>query len=106
MDDLLVSTRVQIDRQAGSRHPRISEIVYPMDYGFLENTSGGDGHEIDVWRGSLPDATLDAVVCTVDLHKRDAEVKLLLGCTRDEKDTILSFHSDGSMAAILVEREE
>lgn len=106
MDDLIATTEITIDRPAGSRHPRIPDIVYPMDYGYLDDTSGGDGNEIDIWRGSMPDADLDAVVCTVDLAKRDAEVKLLLGCTQAEKDTIMSFHSDGSMAAILVEREE
>ena len=97
---------VVIDQPAGSRHPRYPEIVYPLDYGYLKGTSGGDGNEIDVWRGSLPAGALDTVVCTVDLHKRDTEVKLLLGCTQDEKDTILAFHSTGGMAAILIRRED
>ena len=106
LDELIESTEVTIDRPAGSRHPRFPKVVYPLDYGYLQDTSGGDGNEIDVWRGSLSDGRLDAVVCTVDLHKRDSEVKLLLGCTKAEKNTILGFHSEGAMAAILVEREE
>ena len=55
---------------------------------------------IDVWRGSLPEGRLDAVVCTVDVRKRDAEIKLLLGCTAAEKHAICNFHP----AAMLVER--
>jgi inorganic pyrophosphatase len=106
LDRLVASSGIVIDRPSGSRHPRYPEIVYPLDYGYLKGTSGGDGNEIDVWRGSQPDHRLDAVVCTVDLHKRDSEVKLLLGCTRAEMDTILQFHSDGAMAAVLVRREE
>lgn len=106
LDRLIASSELVIDRPSGSHHPRHPRLVYPLDYGYLEGTSGGDGHGIDVWRGSQSSASLDAVVCTVDLHKRDSEVKLLLGCTRAEKDTVLRFHSDGAMAAVLVRREE
>jgi inorganic pyrophosphatase len=50
---------------------------------------------------------LVGIVCTVDRLKRDAEVKLLLGCTPEEVDTILSFHNDsGMMSAIAVWRDE
>jgi inorganic pyrophosphatase len=44
------------------------------------------------------------VVCTFDLGKRDAELKLLLGCTTREEDHILSFLNKGDMAAMLVAR--
>ena len=54
--------------------------------------------------GSLPEGRLDAVVCTVDLEKRDAEVKLLLGCTRAEQQAIGVFHQSAWTAALLVER--
>ena len=106
LDRLVATSEIVVDRPAGSHHPRYPEIVYPLDYGYLTGTSGGDGNEIDVWRGSLPDGRLDAVICTVDLQKRDAEVKLLLGCTQAERDTILAFHSEGDMAATLIRREE
>jgi inorganic pyrophosphatase len=59
---------------------------------------------MDVWRGSLPDGCCDAVVCTVDLDKGDAEIKLLLGCTADEKKVVCAFHTGVSAAAILIER--
>ena len=57
-----------------------------------------------MWRGSLPEGRLDAVVCTVDVQKRDAEIKLLLGCTAAEKHTICDFHQSAVTAAMLVER--
>ncbi len=62
------------------------------------------GSAIDVWRGSLAQGHLDAVVCTVDLEKRGAEVKLLLGCTPAEKQIICAFHRSAWTAALLVER--
>ncbi|HET6419823.1 MAG TPA: hypothetical protein VFG19_06695 [Geobacteraceae bacterium] len=70
------------------------------------NKPHGDGNEVDVWRGSNSEARLDAVLCTVDILKRDAEVKLLLGCTEREKTAILDFHNASEyMAAVLIERE-
>jgi inorganic pyrophosphatase len=81
LEIFIQSSELVIDRPKGSRHPRDTSVIYPLDYGYLKGTSGGDGEAIDVWQGSLPDRRLDAVVCTVDLAKRDAEIKLLLGCT-------------------------
>jgi len=39
------------------------------------------------------------VVCTVDSGKRDAEIKLLIGCTREEAAEILAFLNKGTMSA-------
>ena len=104
LDTLIQSSEIVIDRPKGSPHPRDATVIYPLDYGYLKGTSGGDGDGIDVWRGSRPDGRFDAVVCTVDLGKRDAEVKLLLGCTAHEKNIVCAFHSGSSAAAILIER--
>jgi inorganic pyrophosphatase len=105
LDMLLQSAELVIDRPRGSSHPRYPSLVYPLDYGYLKGTSGGDGNELDVWRGTSTEAKLDAVVCTVDLLKRDVEVKLLVGCTEEEKTTICDFHNDGEyMAATLLKR--
>ena len=106
LDALIESSKLVLDRPKGSSHPRFPSIIYPLAYGYLEGTSGGDGDGIDVWRGSLPEERFDAVVCTVDAMKRDAEVKLLLGCTPAEKQIVFNFHNERSMSAILVEREE
>lgn len=105
LDTLIRSADLVIDRPKGSAHPRYPSLVYPLDYGYLKGTTSGDGHELDAWRGSRAQASLDAVVCSVDLFKKDVEVKLLLGCTRDERKTILDFHNNSeTMAAILVMR--
>ena len=104
LETLVESSELVIERPRGSSHPRLPALVYPLDYGHLEGTAGGDGAAVDVWRGSLPAGNLDAVVCTVDLEKRDAEVKLLLGCTATEKQVVCAFHQSASTAALLVER--
>lgn len=105
LDQLIAESKRVIDRPAGSRHPRYPELIYPLDYGYLEGTMAPDGGGIDVWVGSLPDKTVTAALACVDLHKRDAEVKILLGCTPEEAQRILTFHNTGGIqAAILISR--
>lgn len=64
-----------------------------------------DGDGIDVWLGSLADRALDAIVVTVDLWKKDSEIKLLLGTTAEEKRTILELLNERMMGAVLIERD-
>jgi len=64
-----------------------------------------DGHGIDVWRGTKPSGKIDAIICTVDLMKRDSEIKLLIGCTVSEKKAIMDFHNRSElMKGLLLER--
>ena len=42
-----------------------------------------DGAGIDVWVGSQ-NKQIDAIMCIVDLMKRDSEIKILIGCTEEE----------------------
>jgi coenzyme F420-0:L-glutamate ligase / coenzyme F420-1:gamma-L-glutamate ligase len=95
-----------IDRPRGSAHPNFPELIYPLDYGYLEGTAAIDGNGVDLWLGSLPGRGLDALAITVDLLKGDAEIKLLLGCDEEEKQTILNFLNGQSMRASLVRRDQ
>jgi len=105
LDRLVAESTICIDRPKGSAHPRFPEFVYPLDYGYLEDTRAGDGHGIDVWRGSQPGRSVTGIVCTLDLLKRDSEVKLLIGCTPDEADEIVATHNTGPQSAVLLRRE-
>lgn len=89
--ELVASSSVIIDRPRRSAHPRNPNLIYPFDYGYLEGTTAGDGQGIDVWLGSGDRGQVTGVVCTVDLHKRDAELKVLLGCTAQEAQIISEF---------------
>jgi len=77
-----------------------------LDYGYLPGTCSPDGQGLDVWIGSLIPARVTGIIVTVDLHKPDAEFKLLLGCTAEEAKIALGVHNRGSQAGILVERDE
>jgi inorganic pyrophosphatase len=96
---------VVVDRPKGTAHPRLPSLIYPLDYGYLTGLRSGDGDGVDVWIGSLKRQAITGVICTVDLGKRDTEVKLLLGCTRAEQRRILSLHNWGDQRAVLVRAE-
>jgi inorganic pyrophosphatase len=104
LDVLVAESPLVIDRPKGSRHPRYPEMIYPYDYGYLDSTRAADGGCIDCWIGSLPDRSVSAVICAIDRHKQDAEIKLLLGCTPAEAREILAVHNQGAQSALLVER--
>ena len=105
IDKLISSGNIIIDRPKGSTHPRYPEIRYELDYGYIENTASMDGSGIDVWRGSLPEGKCDAIICTVDLWKRDSEIKLLIGCTEEEKVIAYNFHNESEfMKGIMIRR--
>lgn len=105
LDGLIEASEVVIDRGKGSVHPNFSEYIYPLDYGYLKDTTSMDGAGIDLWRGSLPSATLDAMMVIVDTFRRDSEIKLLLGCTEDEMAQVYRVHNaHESMKGILLRR--
>lgn len=107
LDELLERSEIVIDRPRGSRHPRFPEIVYALDYGYLGGTTSADGEGVDVWLGSDAAQRLDAVICTVDLDKRDAEMKLMVGCTAEERDYIERFYNSWpDMGGMIVLRDE
>jgi inorganic pyrophosphatase len=104
LDRLVTDRRIVIDRPKGSVHPRYPDLVYPLDYGYLEDTRAGDGAGIDVWVGTDPARTVVGILCTIDLYKRDAELKLLLGCSCAEIETILAHTNTDLMQAELILR--
>ncbi len=105
VESLINSSKIVIDLPKGSSHPRYPSFIYPLDYGYLESTSSGDGNGIDVWVGSKKDKKLCAIVCTVDNIKRDMEAKIIIGCTKEELKNIIKFHnSSDNMVGILIER--
>jgi len=105
LNQLVVSSRIVVDRPKGCIHPSFDDLVYPLDYGYLEGTTTIDGGGMDVWVGSKPYVYLNEFVCTVDLYKKDVEIKLLIGCSRDEIIEILEFHNQQSMRALLITKK-
>ena len=101
LDKLVSESQIIIDRPKGSSHPKYSNYVYPVDYGYLENTTAMDGGGIDVWKGSDGDY-IDAIICTIDLLKKDSEIKILIGCTEAEKQSVMPINEH--MKGMLIRR--
>lgn len=104
LDALIASSKIAIDRPQNTAHPRYPSFIYPLDYGFLQNTQAGDDKEIDVWIGSMEQKVVTGILCTVDSLKRDAEIKILVGCTHEDEKIILNAMNNQYMSAILVKR--
>jgi inorganic pyrophosphatase len=94
LEALVSSSQLRIDRPKGSAHPRYPELIYPLDYGELIGTSGGDGAGIDVWLGAVDARGVTGILATVDTEKRDSETKILLGCTSAQMLEIRDWYND------------
>lgn len=105
LDRLIESSEIVIDRPKGTAHPKYHDCIYRVDYGYLKDTSSMDGAGIDVWLGTKGDRKLDAIICTADLLKKDSEIKLLIGCTEEEKSIIYEMHNESEyMKGVMIQR--
>nr|WP_202898595.1 inorganic diphosphatase [[Eubacterium] cellulosolvens] len=43
------TVRGKIDRPIGSFHPRFPDMIYPVNYGYIEGVIAGDGEEQDAY---------------------------------------------------------
>ena len=104
LDELVSNSQIVIDRPKGTAHPKYPDVIYRVDYGYLKDTASMDGAGIDVWVGT-GEKKVDAIMCTVDLLKRDSEIKILIGCTEEEKKIVYETHNDSKyMKGILLRR--
>lgn len=103
-DLLVASGDIVVDRPGGSAHPKIAEFVYPLDYGYVVGTQGGDGEGVDVWVGSGTAEAVTAIACTIDPFKKNAELKLLWGCTTEEIGLVEQFYAPQPQAAVILRR--
>ena len=105
LDELVRLSKIKIDRPKGTPHPEFPDFIYKVDYGYLENTSSMDGAGIDVWVGTKESKSIDAIMCIVDIMKKDSEIKILIGCTEEEKEIIYKTHNETQyMKGILIKR--
>lgn len=102
LDHLLRTQPMVVDRPKGSHHPKYVHREYPVDYGYLDGTTTIDGEGIDIFVGTSPDDTMQGILCTVDLVKRDAELKLIYRCTPDEIAAVERFIEGEFMSCVFI----
>lgn len=102
IDELVSNSEIVIDRPKGTSHLKYPDFIYRVDYGYLKDTSSMDGAGIDVWVES-GEKKVDAIMCIVDLMKKDSEIKILMGCTGEEKRIVYETHNETQfMKGILI----
>jgi inorganic pyrophosphatase len=82
-ETLIAANGITIDRPYGHAHPHFPEIIYPIDYGYINDTVAEDNEGIDVFVGSGA-KRLVGLIHTTDHRKGDREIKLLYACTPGE----------------------
>ncbi len=104
LEALVEANGVTEERLKGSAHPRYPEYIYPLDYGFINNTKSSDGAEMDAWMGSGTSRLVTGALLTLDPVKGDVEVKVLIDCTPGEMQLALAASNRGDMGAVLLSR--
>ena len=105
LDTLYLSSQLVVDRPKNTCHYKYSNLVYPVDYGYLSDSTGSDQSPIDVFKGSVKSTKVGAIVVTADILKKDCEAKLLIGCTDEEIENILIFLNQTEFQkAVLLQR--
>ena len=106
INKLVNTNEIIIDRPKGTKHPKYPDMVYEVDYGYIKGTTTTDNGGIDVFKGSLQNKDINTILCTIDLLKKDIEIKILIGCTETEKQTIYNFLNNSEfMKAIMIEKD-
>ena len=106
LEKMVYENEIIIDRPKGSKHPKYNDMVYIVDYGYIKNTQSMDNGGIDIFVGSEPNKKINALFCIIDLVKKDSEIKILMGCTKDEEIEIYNFLNNSEfMKALLVKRQ-
>ena len=104
LDELVNNSEIIIDRPKGTSHPKYPDFIYRVDYGYLNDTTSMDGAGIDVWVGSTEKKVV-AIMCIVDLMKKDSEIKILIGCTEEEIELVYETHNETQvMKGVLIRR--
>ncbi len=101
---------VVIDRPLGSTHPKHDDIIYPVNYGYIQNTVSGDGEEIDVYLlgVSVPVRDFSCRIIAVIERLDDDENKLVgapvgVGFTKEEIESLTNFQEQYFDTKIITE---
>ncbi len=91
-----------VDRPAGSRHPRYADIIYPINYGYVEGIIAGDGAEQDVYvlGTKKPLETFEGQVIAVYHRFHDVEDKWIVSV-----DASVEYSDDDILDAICFQEQ-
>ncbi len=107
LDTLLLASSFELKQAAGSTHPEDKSLIYPVNYGTLQDTLSPDQQGIQMFKGSITAHHVNAVLVAADILNKDIEVKFLVGCSAEEEDKILRFvNQTDYQKAVLIRRSD
>ena len=103
LEKLITENGILIERKAGTSHPNFPDFLYTVDYGHINGTRSRDGNEIDIFVGTCNNGVFGVLV-TLDMYKKDSEIKVLFNCNDDEISKTLLMMNHYPMSCILVRK--
>lgn len=100
LEKLIEENGIMIERQKGTPHPRFPDFIYAVDYGYIKSTTSQDGNGIDIFVGTSNNGVVGCL-CTVDLLKKDSEIKVLYNCNQEEIDKAVKMMSNAPMSCLV-----
>lgn len=106
VDTLIMSNNVNITKHAGDSHDSIPGLIYPVDFGYVQDTTGTGNRMIEAYQGSANNQKLvEAMIVSCNILDKDIEVKLLINCDEEEISKIVKFlNSTDFQKALLIRR--
>ena len=87
LDTLYLSSKLVVDRPKGTCHYKYSNLVYPVDYGYLNDTTGSDQAPIDVFRGTQKSNLIQAEYAILEfLNQTEFQKAILVRRSKDVPD--------------------
>lgn len=107
IDTLVLSLEYEKKRSVGDKHPEYHNLIYPLEYGYLIDQDTQTGVVTKMFKGTDPSKRVDAIIVCVDILQKGFDIKLLLGCSEQEKLTCLEFlNQTPFQKTILVNRSD
>lgn len=107
LDTLLYTLDYKQIRAKGDVHPKYTNLVYPLEYGYLLDPDNEGSVVAKVFKGSLSPKKSDQIILSVDILQKDIDVKILMGCSVEEQMMILKFlNQTAFQKTILIRRDD
>lgn len=91
VDTLFLSGDIHQTKKKGESHDTFKNMIYPVDYGRLEDITGSGEKGVSVYLGSGSRHQVTGLVIAADILAKELDVKILAGCTDEETDEVLHF---------------
>lgn len=91
VDTLYLSNDVKVVKKKGDVHDTFRNLVYPLDYGRIEDLASVSGKGVAVYLGSGNRHQVTALAVAADILAKELDVKILAGCTEEEVSQVLHY---------------